>query len=163
MVTKLDAEKQIYRCHDMKLLLLLQNDYDLCCQLQTLWINLFAKWLDNNAIFHKLTKNRFPKLSRYFQHSVIWDANNMLKQGVYQLPLSCLCIQEKTYINSKRWFAVTWMSRVFTCVFGPFLWLLKYKSCAIAKSYFARSFSIWDFSKKRRCLPTYEYESISWF
>jgi hypothetical protein len=26
---------------------------------------------------------------------------------LYQLPLSCLCIQEKTYINSKRWFAVT--------------------------------------------------------
>jgi hypothetical protein len=25
----------------------------------------------NNAIFHKLTKNIFPKLSRYFQHSVI--------------------------------------------------------------------------------------------
>ena len=36
MLTKLDAEKQIYRCHDMKLLLLLQKDYDLCCQLQTL-------------------------------------------------------------------------------------------------------------------------------
>jgi hypothetical protein len=27
---------------DMKLLLLLQKDYDLCCQLQTLWINIFA-------------------------------------------------------------------------------------------------------------------------
>jgi cytochrome c553 len=26
---------------------------------------------DINAIFHKLTKNRFPRLSRYFQHSVI--------------------------------------------------------------------------------------------
>jgi hypothetical protein len=32
MLTKLDAEKQIYRCHDMKLLLLLQKDYDLCWQ-----------------------------------------------------------------------------------------------------------------------------------
>jgi hypothetical protein len=46
-----------------------------------------------------LTKNRFPKLSRYFQHSVIWDANAMLKQGVYQLPLFCLCIQEKTLVS----------------------------------------------------------------
>ena len=30
IVFDLDAEKQIYRCHDMKLLLLLQKDYDLC-------------------------------------------------------------------------------------------------------------------------------------
>jgi hypothetical protein len=43
----------------------------------------------------------------YFQHSVIGDANAMLKQGIYQLPLSCLCIQEKTYIDNKRWFAAT--------------------------------------------------------
>ena len=35
IVFDLDAEKQIYRYHDMKLLLL-QKDYDLCCQLQTL-------------------------------------------------------------------------------------------------------------------------------
>jgi hypothetical protein len=39
--------------------------------------------------------------------SQIENGNAMLKQGIYQLPLSCLCIQEKTYIDNKRWFAAT--------------------------------------------------------
>jgi hypothetical protein len=55
-------------------------------------------------------------LRRYFQHSDIWDENAMLKQGVYQLPLSCLCIQEKIYINSKRWFTVTCLIEILSLI-----------------------------------------------
>jgi hypothetical protein len=65
MLTKLDAEKQIYRCHDMKLLLLLEKDYDLCCQLQTLWINLFAKWLDKQRKTFKWPWTTFCYLCRF--------------------------------------------------------------------------------------------------
>ena len=55
----------------------------------------------NNDIFHKLTKNRFIKLRRYFQHLVILNAISMLKQGIYQLAFSCLGVQEETNIYNK--------------------------------------------------------------
>jgi hypothetical protein len=51
----------------------------------------------------------------------------MLKQGVYQLPLSCLCIQQKVvrgHLNVSS--------------FGLFFVTVEVKSCAIAKSDFAR-------------------------